>query len=84
MDKAYLARVDLEARKAATAQKVRRELCHVELAAGSFASHLKTQHTVQHCYLGETVCPVAPMSYEARHMPATGKWLCPVPNCQQG
>ena len=39
---------------------------------------------MQHCYLGEAVCPVAPASYTARFMPATGKWMCPVPDCPQG
>ena len=28
--------------------------------------------------------PVASASYEARYMPATGNWLCPVPDCPQG
>ena len=60
------------------------KLCQVSLANGSLASHLETRHDVQHCYLGEAVCPVAPASYEARYMPATDKWLCPVPDCPQG
>ena len=59
--------MDLEARTAAAARTV--------LAASSLASHLKTRHDVRHCYLGEAMCPVAPASYEARFMPATGKWL---------
>jgi hypothetical protein len=84
-DEAYLVRMDPEARAAAAARKVRCELCQVELATGSLASHLETQHDVRHCYLGEAaVCPVAPQSYKARYMPATGKWLCPAPSCPQG
>merc|ERR1711966_193049 len=80
-DEAYLALMDLEARAAAAARKVRCELCQVELATSSLVSHLESQHDVRHCYLGEAVCPVAPASYTARFMPATGKWLCPVPDC---
>ena len=38
-----------KARAAAAAQQVRCELCKVELVAGSLASHLKSQHNVQHC-----------------------------------
>ena len=83
-DKAYLARMDPEAREAATARRMRCELCQVELAAGSLASHLKTHHNLRHCYLSKTVCPVASQSYKAPYMPAMGKWLCPVPNCLQG
>ena len=83
-DEAYLALMDPEARAAAAARKVRCELCQVELATSSLASHLESQHDVRHCYLGEAVCPVAPASYTARFMPATGKWLCPVPDCPQG
>ena len=48
------------------------------------ASHLENQQDVHHCYLGETVCLAAFQSYKARYMPVTGKWLCHMPNCQQG
>ena len=54
-DEAYLARMDPEARTAAAARKVRCELCQVELATSSLASHLESQHDMRHCYLGETV-----------------------------
>ena len=47
------------------------------------ALHLESQHDVRHCYLGKAVCPVARASYEARFVPATGKWLGPVPDCLQ-
>ena len=83
-DKAYLARIDPEAREATTVQKVQCELCQVDLVVGSLALHLETQHNMRHCYLGKAVCPVAPPSYEAQYMPATGKWLCAVPDCPQG
>ena len=83
-DEAYLTLMDPAARATAAARKVRCELCQVELATSSLASHLESQHDVRHCYLGETVCPVAHASYEALFMPETGKWLCPVPDCLQG
>ena len=83
-DEAYLALMEPEARAAGAARKVRCELCQVELATSSLASHLESQHDVRHCYLGETVCPVAPVSCEAQYMPATSKWLCPMADCPHG
>ena len=47
-DEAYLARMDPEARAAAVAQKVRCELCQIELAVSSLASHLESQHDMWH------------------------------------
>ena len=59
-DKTYRTWMDPAVREAAKARKVRCELCQVELAAGSLASHLQSQHDVRYCYLGEAMCPTAP------------------------
>ena len=42
LDEAYLARMDMEAQATAAARRVRCELCQVELATGSLASHLES------------------------------------------
>lgn len=53
------------------------------LVVGSLASHLESQHNVQHCYLDEAVCPIVFKSYEVLFIPVMSKWLCLVPNCPQ-
>ena len=81
---AYLARMDPESREAARTQQVRCKLCQVELTTDSFASQMQTQHNVQCCYLGKTVCTVALRRFEAQYVPAKGTWRYSVPNCSQG
>ena len=44
-----------DAREAAKTQKVRCELCQVELTADSLASNLQPQHDVSYCYLSESM-----------------------------
>ena len=48
-------KMDPDAREAAKTQKVRCELCQVELTADSLASNLQPQHDVSYCYLSESM-----------------------------
>ena len=68
-------------------RKGRRVPCHVcqeEMAVGSLASHLATQHDVYQCFVApgaERAGAGDGATLEARFYPAEGAYRCPVPNC---
>ena len=60
------------------------DVCGEDLAAPSLRSHLKTQHGVYRSFvlsrdLVDEDRP--PVTYQAPHSIATGKFACPVPGC---
>jgi hypothetical protein len=59
------------------------EVCGISLAAESLRSHLETQHNIFRSFvLNRNLAPEqAAVVYRATELPATGIYLCPVPQC---
>jgi hypothetical protein len=59
------------------------KVCGISLAAKSLQSHLETQHEIYRSFvLNRDLVPEhAAVIYHATELPATGIYLCPVPQC---
>jgi hypothetical protein len=68
---------------AAKCWRVDCEVCGIRLAAESLRNHLETQHNIFWSFvINQDLAPErAAFVYRATELPATGIYLCPVPQC---
>jgi hypothetical protein len=64
-------------------QRVDCKVCGISFAAESLQSHLETQHNIYRLFVlnWDLVPEQATVVYRATELPATGIYLCPVPQC---